>query len=243
MATVAICDVHGDAHGLEQVLRALEPELDPAHVVVFLGDLIDRGPDSKGVLEQVCALAERRPGRVEALQGNHEEWLLETWRDFTRHSWLIGMEGLATVASYDPALADELRARVKELGPRLVLERTALPYQAFFAALPAAHARLLREGLRRFVRTPDVLCVHAGVALGEDPLADLRALTWGEPDFPDAYRGSQRVVYGHRGDALPDGRPRVGPRGTTWGIDTSPQGIVTALRFPDLALFQSQPRR
>ena len=145
MATVAIGDVHGDARGLAEVLARVEPELAPGDEVVFLGDLVDRGPDSRGVLELVVGLRARRPGRVTVLQGNHEEWLLETWGDPTRHSWLLGLDGLATVRSYAPEAAELLAARLRELGPRLVLERVALPYEAFFAAIPPAHAALLRD--------------------------------------------------------------------------------------------------
>ena len=66
----------GDVHGCSAALAALVRAIDPAGLdtLVFLGDYIDRGPDSRGVLEQVIALAQRCT--VVPLLGNHEEMLL-----------------------------------------------------------------------------------------------------------------------------------------------------------------------
>jgi serine/threonine protein phosphatase 1 len=73
---IAIGDVHGCSAALAALVRAIDPtELD---TLVFLGDYIDRGPDSRGVLEQVIALAERC--MVVPLLGNHEELLLSAVR-------------------------------------------------------------------------------------------------------------------------------------------------------------------
>src|SRR4051794_35066905 len=69
---IAIGDVHGCSAALAALVRAVDPT---AHdTLVFLGDYIDRGPDSRGVLEQMIALAERCT--LVSLLGNHEEMLL-----------------------------------------------------------------------------------------------------------------------------------------------------------------------
>jgi serine/threonine protein phosphatase 1 len=70
--TIAIGDVHGCSAALSALVRAIDPTA--LDTLVFLGDDIDRGPDSRGVLEQVLALAERCS--VVPLLGNHEEMLL-----------------------------------------------------------------------------------------------------------------------------------------------------------------------
>ena len=70
--TIAIGDIHGCSAALAALLRAIDPTA--LDTLVFLGDYIDRGPDSRGVLEQVIALAERCA--VVPLLGNHEEMLL-----------------------------------------------------------------------------------------------------------------------------------------------------------------------
>ena len=65
-------DVHGCATALATLINAIQPtELD---TLVFVGDYIDRGPDSKGVLDQIIALSQRCI--VVPLMGNHEEMLL-----------------------------------------------------------------------------------------------------------------------------------------------------------------------
>ena len=69
---IAIGDVHGCSAALAALVQAIAPT--PLDTLVFLGDYIDRGPDSRGVLEQVIALAERCI--VVPLLGNHEEMLL-----------------------------------------------------------------------------------------------------------------------------------------------------------------------
>jgi serine/threonine protein phosphatase 1 len=71
---IAIGDVHGFSAALAALVRAINPA--PLDTLVFLGDYIDRGPDSRGVLGQVIALAERCI--VLPLLGNDEEMLLES---------------------------------------------------------------------------------------------------------------------------------------------------------------------
>lgn len=244
MATVAIGDVHGERAALDSLLERVLPELGSDDEVVFLGDLIDRGPDSRGVLDRVAALRRDRPGRVSVLLGNHEEWLLRAYRDPTSASWLLGMDGLSTVASYAPEAADALRAALRAAGPRLLSEPVGLPYAELFDRLPPDHLALL-EDLVPYRRTGDVLCVHAGV-LADVPLADQdpHDLAWGVDGWPEGYAGGGPVVYGHWNDAVVEegrGRPRVAAGGRTYGIDAVAQGLLLALRFPDLKVFQSDP--
>ena len=70
--TIAVGDVHGCSAALAAVVRAIDPTA--LDTVVVLGDYIDRGPDSRGVVEQVIALAERCT--AVPLRENHEEMLL-----------------------------------------------------------------------------------------------------------------------------------------------------------------------
>jgi serine/threonine protein phosphatase 1 len=73
---IAIGDIHGCSVALAALLEALRPE--PTDVVVTLGDYINRGPDSSGVLDQLVALSERCV--LAPLLGNHEEMLLSALR-------------------------------------------------------------------------------------------------------------------------------------------------------------------
>jgi serine/threonine protein phosphatase 1 len=70
--TIVTGDIHGCATALKTIIEAIQPT--EQDTLVFLGDYIDRGPDSRGVVEQVVALAERCT--VVPLLGNHEEMLL-----------------------------------------------------------------------------------------------------------------------------------------------------------------------
>jgi len=74
---VFVGDVHGDNDAVERVLEAFTR---PEHVLVFLGDLMDRGPDSEGVLRAVAAAKLRADRSVHLLMGNHEAWGVQPFR-------------------------------------------------------------------------------------------------------------------------------------------------------------------
>ena len=94
--TIAVGDIHGCSRALRALADAVDPR--PEDVLVFLGDYIDRGPDSRGVLEQVMDLAERCI--VVPLLGNHEEMLLAALSDREALRRWLSCGGTATVRSY-----------------------------------------------------------------------------------------------------------------------------------------------
>jgi serine/threonine protein phosphatase 1 len=245
VTTVAIGDIHGNCHALEDVLEQLTGELSDDDTVIFLGDYIDRGPDSKACIDRILAFRAESRAKVVTLLGNHEDWLLRTIRDATRHSWLLGMEAFETIASYSPVAAGALRRAAEEAGMELVTRRVELPYRLFFDLVPPAHIDFF-EALVPYYRTPDAICVHGGFdpragALEEQTVG---ALVWGPDDFPEGYEGSETVVYGHRNNAAvdADGWPRPRVRNRTIGIDTISHGILTALRLPEGRVVQSRRR-
>lgn len=71
MATIAIGDIHGNCRALDDLLKQIEPELTDDDTVVFLGDYIDRGPDSRGCIDAILRLRDERLCPVVALKGNH----------------------------------------------------------------------------------------------------------------------------------------------------------------------------
>jgi len=243
VSTLAIGDIHGNRRALDDLLLKLQSVVQREDTVVFLGDYIDRGPDAKGFLDSILAFKASVPAEVVCLLGNHEDWLLRTYADFTRHSWVLGMEAFDTIASYSREAAVELRSTLEDAGPRLLAGGVALPYDLFFSVVPRSHLDFLQT-LQPYLRTPDALCVHGGL----DPeIADLdqqprAAFLWGTDDFPDKYRGPHLVVYGHCGDCLmnSDGWPvpRIGAHAI--GIDTIAHGVLTAIRLPDRCVFQSE---
>src|SRR5262245_39420284 len=78
--TFAIGDIHGDRAALTCLLGRL-PRLSADDTVVFLGDYVDRGPDSLGVIRDVQELVRTSPAQVVTLRGNHEDKWVES---FTR---------------------------------------------------------------------------------------------------------------------------------------------------------------
>ena len=100
MATIAIGDIHGNLHALSDLLEQVRDEVGEGDTVVFLGDYIDRGADSRGCVDAILSFQRESPARITCLIGNHEEWLLKTQRDHSSHSWLLGMDGLRTGWSF-----------------------------------------------------------------------------------------------------------------------------------------------
>jgi serine/threonine protein phosphatase 1 len=95
--TIAIGDIHGCSGALKAVLDAIEPGADD--VIVALGDYINRGPDSRGVLERLIDLGTRC--QLVPILGNHDQMLLEARSGRHPTTWL-GMGGIATLDSYGP---------------------------------------------------------------------------------------------------------------------------------------------
>ncbi|MBC7852378.1 MAG: serine/threonine protein phosphatase [Pirellulaceae bacterium] len=95
--TIAIGDIHGCAAALAAVLAAIEPA--ERDTLVFLGDYVDRGPDSRGVIEQVLSLDKKC--RVVPLLGNHEVMFLDALDKGAEGGGWLQYGGSETLASYD----------------------------------------------------------------------------------------------------------------------------------------------
>ena len=213
----AIGDVHGCLAQLEQLLDRIAAdalEADAAVHLVFLGDLVDRGPDSAGVVRRL--LDGPLPGqRHSFLMGNHEEAMLRVWDGEleTLQGWL-SFGGRETLDSYGLDRGDVFRLAA-EL-PRAMRE-----------VIPHSHIDFLR-GFEDQVRVGDYLFVHAGirpgVPLDQQEQNDLR---WIREEFlydEDSDHGVV-VVHGHTITAEPD------VRSNRIGIDTGcySSGRLTAL--------------
>jgi len=98
---LAIGDVHGCARALSLILESVSVER--SDTVVLLGDLVDRGPDSRGVLERVMFL--EGECRVVLVTGNHEEMMLSGLHGSSRDEWLK-WGGRATLDSYGGRVED-----------------------------------------------------------------------------------------------------------------------------------------
>jgi serine/threonine protein phosphatase 1 len=242
MATIAVGDIHGNRPALDDILAQIRSEATESDSIVFLGDHIDRGPDSRGCVDAILRFQREVSADVVCLLGNHEDWFLRTLRDYRRHSWLLGMEGFDTIQSYSVDAANLLREAVSKAGPNLYAGHCPLPYEAFFECVPQEHIRFF-EGLRPYHQSEDCLCAHGGLDTRVARVQDQprEALIWGAGGFPNKYEGAKVVVYGHwdNADLNADLWPAPAVLGRTIGVDTISHGVLTAIRLPDRRVFQS----
>jgi serine/threonine protein phosphatase 1 len=183
---------------LEHIAQDLEQTPPPERVVVIsLGDLIDRGPDSKAVVE--CLLAGPKWGGALAraqfvtLRGNHEDYLLQFLADFSAAPGWLRNGGLEAIRSYVGQLPDG----------------TATDYPALqrllYRALPPSHLRFFSRMPLRHVEG-DYLFVHAGIRPGV-PLdrQDAYDLMWIRGEFLHSTQpAAKMVVHGHTQVAEPE---------------------------------------
>ena len=113
--TLAIGDLHGNLAPLELLWSTIAPQ--PEDRVVFIGDYVDRGPDSKGVIDFCLDLAEELD--VTFLSGNHEEKFQLARIDRTELAhWLEAWGGGATLESYGPGGFDASQEEDEEAEAR-----------------------------------------------------------------------------------------------------------------------------
>ena len=214
----AVGDVHGRLDLLNQLLARVEQDAErqPARksLLIFLGDLIDRGPDSRGVVERLRTYAPNRL-QLHFLAGNHEEVLLRllAGERGILASWLK-FGGAECLRSYgtDPASLAGLN------------ERQAL--QIVMQTIPADHARFIGT-FADTLTLGDYLFVHAGIRPGLDlSLQSQTDLRWIRSSFLDCEEDhGMLVVHGHTISETVD------ERSNRIGIDTGAYrtGVLTAL--------------
>ncbi len=207
----AVGDIHGCHAKLARLLDALPLNQD-GDQLVFLGDYINRGPDSRLVLDLLLTLAEQRPETV-FLQGNHEETLLHYARtgDMDLLPLLRSMGVEATLKSYGDAQPDALRD---------------------LSFLPPEHVDFLLR-LEPHYRAGGYLFVHAGVNPAGELAPDCpggESLTVRGMFLACAPGGPEVVVFGHTAFDTPLWAPGK------IGIDTGAwQGnLLTAVELPAL---------
>lgn len=98
--TIAIGDIHGCSVALRTLLMAIDPQ--PDDTLIFMGDYVDRGPDSRGVLDQIIALVDRC--EIVPLLGNHELMLMESMQNREMFEFWKACGGTETLSSYGGTL-------------------------------------------------------------------------------------------------------------------------------------------
>jgi serine/threonine protein phosphatase 1 len=211
-----IGDIHGRLDLYDAMIAEIDSEIMAAHGtecrIILLGDLVDRGPDSAGVIERTRQWQQQHHVRV--LAGNHEEMFLaafdkpEALRHFIKHG---GRETLLSYGLSSKQLATLTLEELFDRLPRLV---------------PQA-VRDYIEGFEALIIAGDYAFVHAGID-PERPLADQKRsdLRWIRDRFLDHDGPLEKVVV--HGHTIFD---RVMDCGNRIGIDTGAfrSGVLTAL--------------
>lgn len=161
----AIGDIHGCLTALDTLLGALE--LGAGDRLVLLGDYVDRGPDSRGVIERLMEL--EREGRHIFLRGNHEAWMMSGRHNPSMfHSWWeVG--GLETMDSYGLRDIDDI---------------------------PMAHWLFLQR-TRLFYETKDHIFVHGSTGEGPLETTGEHWLLWKGVYNIQPHPSGKRVICGH----------------------------------------------
>jgi serine/threonine protein phosphatase 1 len=206
---IAIGDVHGCVHALEALLDEIAPT--PADRLVFLGDLVDHGPEVRDVLELILLLQRRT--QVVLIQGNHEEMMLTAREKPEAVAYWLNIGGASTLNSY------RFGGKIEEV--------------------PAEHWALIAQG-RPYFETDEAIFTHANY-IADLPMAEQpgRQLRWAlfEPQELEPHMSGKPVIVGHteqrNGEIL--------DLGFTVCIDTAcwRYGWLTALELPSRKVWQA----
>lgn len=231
----AVGDVHGRRDLLLAMLEALEQRAEAdtrdgrEPVIVFLGDYVDRGTDTRGVIDLFLS---GRPFGFERrfLKGNHEQSMLAFMEEPLQNRAWVFHGGVETLRSYGV-----------QPPPVMGADEEALTRAAadLMAALPGDHRNFL-ESLERYVVEGDYLFVHAGVDVAKtlDQQSDAD-LYWSRERFLKARRRfPYRVVHGH----TPVGAPFADARRVSIDTGAYATGVLTAARLDgaELSFFDAR---
>ncbi|MGZ0052815.1 metallophosphoesterase family protein [Brevibacillus gelatini] len=225
MATYFVSDIHGQNQAFQRALRDGSFSPQAGDRLYVIGDMIDRGPESREVLFELFRLRQAYPNQVFLLKGNHEQ-MLEDWLkgqgnpelylrynggDATIRS-LLGHHPLRRAFLHSmPSIAEQEEARRLILTeyPNLLPSLSSLPLYMELPADPRSGA-------------PAVLLVHAGIRPGI-PLQKQNPedLLWIREPFYLYYEGDRPIVFGHTPVPRLPGYEGHGPwrRGKLVGID------------------------
>jgi len=170
MSTFVMTDIHGKKALFLKALQAID--LQPSEELIILGDIIDRGEDSKGVLDALIHL--KAQGRkITCLFGNHEQMLLDAFLSEQHLKLWLHNGGHATLSSFQAASIGEI--------PPMYID--------------------FIKGFRYYLEHDHYLFVHAALNMKiEDPFQDLHTIIWErKPEnlLNRDWLGNRKLVHGH----------------------------------------------
>lgn len=226
MRTFVVGDIHGYASKLRKLLPQLHERAKPGDALIFIGDFIDRGPDSRGVMDLVLEQSLGGwDGPVTGIRGNHEVLMLDALARRPRYGFDAWMQngGLETIGSYT--------------GGRVT--------RNWLDAVPPAHLEFL-QNLKNWHEDENGYYVHAGFTPGMRPEeCGEDAWQWIRSEFIESdYQWDKVVVFGHTPQYGESAKTIIDPRDLPWrpldrpekiGIDTGAAygGPLSAVILPE----------
>jgi serine/threonine protein phosphatase 1 len=189
MRIYAIGDIHGCVAQLDRLHARIEADASSfagEKVIVYLGDYVDRGPDSRGVIDRLIGHVPKGVS-PKYVKGNHDQAVLDFLRDAESYRTWRSYGAPETLMSYGvrPPLFDSI-------------DKIEEARQAFQAALPPAHLAFLHR-LESVIVLGDYAFVHAGIRPGTsiEDQSD-QDLLWIRDDFLNCTSAHEKVVvHGH----------------------------------------------
>ncbi|QKG79847.1 metallophosphoesterase family protein [Tenuifilum thalassicum] len=181
MRTLVIPDIHGCLKTLK-LLTEVKLSVNKNDRLFFLGDYIDRGPDSPGVIDYITNLIENGYN-ITCLKGNHEQMLLDSIKgNYEMNLWLMN-SGFATIHQY---------------------QNQTFKIETEYGFLPEKHYNFLKSLLPYVEVDKQFLLVHGGFNYeASNPFADENAMLWDRPkDVPSSFMPGYKIIHGHTPRAL-----------------------------------------
>ena len=209
----AIGDIHGCISQLDKLMAQIDIDAGE-DTLVFVGDYIDRGHDSKGVIAAILDI-KKNIRNVVCLSGNHEDMFLNYCLDRRDEELYMSNGGMRTLASYGFS-----REGTEEL------------------ILPESHKEFFNS-LRTYYETDDYIFVHAGLRPGI-PLVqqDRNDLLWIRFEFINSpYDFGKTVVYGHTPISL--SKPLIDKDKICIDTGAVYGGKLTCIELPEMKIYQA----
>ncbi|MGJ8665183.1 MAG: metallophosphoesterase family protein [Patiriisocius sp.] len=217
MNTYLISDIHGNNSLFRKALKSIN--FKKTDRLIILGDMIDRGEDSKGVIDTIFLMIEAGLN-VTCLKGNHEQMMIDSLKDTTAKVTWMKNGGKDTLKSFSTSKIEPIPSKyigfLKNLKPYLIIE--------------------------------NFIMVHAGINMKIDkPLSDEYSLLWlrnWEDVFDENWLGNRIVIHGHSPIAQDEIIKQVQEKRNVICIDNGNfvknkdgYGSICILKLEDLSLY------
>ncbi len=180
--TWVIPDIHGCAETLKTLIEyQIKPNKNDH--LIFLGDYIDRGPDSKGVIDYIMGL-QKNDYNITVLKGNHEDYLVRAWESDKEKKGFLGINFKSSVQKEWEKHGG--KETLKSFGVNRVKD------------IPEKYIEWMKN-LDYYVVLDEYVVVHAGLNFNrEDPFEDKWSMLWSRDYKIEPEKiGHRRIIHGH----------------------------------------------